>query len=528
MDSGNKHDDEVDIFELAGAQPKPASPVEHIETETNVFFVETLRQAAAQHGGADTGAFEVSKPAQAADTAGAAHDDDLDDDFPQKKGGFFAKLFGRGARGDDKDEDSDDLSLDDDMFIAPPPASERAGSGAAAATPPSVSEPTTVATVPEVTDSGVFEFKPSSHEPVPEKTDEVVIVATVPEVTESGIFELEPTASEPVQETKEEAVIVATVPEVTESGIFELEPSSNEPVPETKEEAVIVATVPEVTESGVFEIEPSSNEAVPETKEEAVIVATVPEVTESGIFEIEPSSNEAVPETKEEAVIVATVPEVTDSGVFELGPPANNEPAVAATVPEVTDSGVFELGPPPAAPSHPHGAQKGDEWEIGWEPEGEEAAAAAPAADVQAAPDAPPPVFTRLAHVCLYVGDLGRSVEYYCKLGFRKRFVFNRNGRLFGAYLEFGEGNFIELFEDTSRGAVTAPGRLAHFCLETPDIDAAMEALSARGIAFSPKKLGSDSTYQIWLKDPDGNDFEIHQYTEKSSQLIGGEVEADW
>ena len=458
MDSGNKHDDEVDIFELADAQSKPVPPVEHIETETNVFFVETLRQAAAaaQHGGGgvDTGAFEVSAPAQA-----AVDDAPFEDDNAQKKGGFFAKLFGRGARGNDKEEEdsddrSDDLSLDDDMFIAPPPASERAsGGGTAAPTPqPSVDEPTIVATVPEVTDSGVFEFKLPASEAAPETTDEVVIVATVPEVTESGIFELGPSASEAASETTDEP----------------------EPEPTT----------------------------------------------------------------------VATVPEVTDSGVFELGPSASDEPepTTVATVPEVTDSGVFELGPPPDAPAHTHDASKGgDEWEIGWEPEGEEAvadfdvsgdahtaAAAAPAADAEAAPDVPPPVFTKLAHVCLYVQDLGRSVEYYSKIGFRKRFVFNRNGRLFGAYLEFGEGNFIELFEDISRSAVTAPGRLAHFCLETPDIDAAMESLSARGIDFSPKKLGCDSTYQIWLKDPDGNEFEIHQYTANSSQLIGGEVEADW
>jgi len=435
MDSGNKHDDEVDVFEPADDRSKPVSLVEHIETETNVFFVETLRQAAAQYGmggGADTGTFEVSKPAQATDTAGedAAHDDRLDNDLPQKKGGFFAKLFGRGARGDEKEEDSDDLSLDDDMFIAPPPASVRASavSATASTATPSVDEPATVATVPEVTDSGVFELGPSTSE------------------------------------------------------------AEAEAAPETTEEVVIVETVPEVTESSIFELGPSAGEA----------------------------EAEAVPETTAETVIVATVPEVTESSIFELGPA-------------------------PAAPSHPHDAQnEGDEWEIGWEPEGEEAAAefdvsgeaqaaaAAAPAEAEAAPDVPPPVFTKLAHVCIYVQDLRRSVEYYSKIGFRKRFAFNRNGRLFGTYLEFGDGNFIELFEDITRSAATAPGRLAHFCLETPDIDAAMESLSARGVDFSPKKLGCDSTYQIWLKDPDGNEFEIHQYTENSSQLIGGEVEADW
>ena len=518
MDSGKIHEDEADIFDPAGAQARPVSLEEHIETETNVFSVDSLRRTGAQHGGGDTGSFEVSAPSNASskplgagavtsddsfepptperpviDTANDALDDldPLDDDFPKKKGGFFAKLFGRGARNDEVEEDLDDLSLDDDMFIAPPPASERAAVAAVNHQPP--------AAAPAVTDSGVFEFKP-------------------------------PTVDEAVSAASDEPEVAATVPEVTDSGVFEFNPpAADEAVPAASNEPEVAAAVPEVTDSGVFEFNPSSDEAAPVASNESDIVATVPEVTDSGVFEFNPSANEAVSTATNESEIAAAVPEVTDSGVFELSPPA------AATVPEVTDSGVFELGPSSGAPSSPQGARKdGDEWEIGWEPEDEVASAefdvsgATAASSAATAAETPPPVFTKLAHVCLYVEDLGRSVEFYSKLGFQKRFVFNRNGKLFGVYLEFGGGNFIELFEDASRSAAAAPGRLAHFCLETPDIDAATESLSARGIGFSPKKLGCDSTYQIWLKDPDGNEFEIHQYTENSSQIVGGEVEADW
>jgi catechol 2,3-dioxygenase-like lactoylglutathione lyase family enzyme len=140
----------------------------------------------------------------------------------------------------------------------------------------------------------------------------------------------------------------------------------------------------------------------------------------------------------------------------------------------------------------------------------------------------PPPVFNRIAHVCLHVLDLDASVAFYTKLGFKRRFAFNKNGGLFGVYLEFGKGNFIAIFKDTQRVASAARGSLAHFCLETPDIDAAIKSLASRGIQHTPKKLGSDRTYQIWLKDPDGNEFEIHQYTPESSQITGRDVEADW
>lgn len=138
------------------------------------------------------------------------------------------------------------------------------------------------------------------------------------------------------------------------------------------------------------------------------------------------------------------------------------------------------------------------------------------------------PLFSRIAHVCLNVKNLQRSISYYTKLGFRKKFCFHKDGNLYGVYLEFGSGNFIELFENKELDLDLPNARLAHFCLETDDIEKAMKVLESRGIEFTEKKLGCDSTYQIWLTDPDGNKFELHQYTDKSSQIIKGDVEVDW
>ena len=65
-------------------------------------------------------------------------------------------------------------------------------------------------------------------------------------------------------------------------------------------------------------------------------------------------------------------------------------------------------------------------------------------------------------------------------------------------------------------------------CLETEDLDQVTTQLRERGIEFTERKLGCDDTWQIWLKDPDGNRFEVHQYTPESMQFPGGTVEADW
>ena len=136
-------------------------------------------------------------------------------------------------------------------------------------------------------------------------------------------------------------------------------------------------------------------------------------------------------------------------------------------------------------------------------------------------------MFKRIAHLCLNVRDLQQSLDFYTRLGLVPVFRFTRKGALFGVYLKLADSAFIEIFED-AKLEKPANTSLVHFCLETEDLDRLMADLQSRGIAFSEKKLGCDHTWQIWLTDPDGNAFEVHQYTPESMQFTGGTVEADW
>lgn len=133
----------------------------------------------------------------------------------------------------------------------------------------------------------------------------------------------------------------------------------------------------------------------------------------------------------------------------------------------------------------------------------------------------------RIAHVCLNVRDLNASLAYYTAIGFTVKFKFTRKNTLFGAYLEIAPGSYLEIFE-TTETLEAQPRGIAHFCLETDDIDGFISRCAAEKIAVTPKKLGCDHTWQVWLKDPDGNAFEVHEYTAKSSQRTGESVEADW
>ena len=136
-------------------------------------------------------------------------------------------------------------------------------------------------------------------------------------------------------------------------------------------------------------------------------------------------------------------------------------------------------------------------------------------------------MFKRIAHVCLNVRNLQQSLDFYAGLGLEPVFRFTRKGGLFGVYLKLAEASFIEIFEDPKLEAPVNTG-LVHFCLESEDLDRLMTDLRRRGVVFTEKKLGCDHTWQIWLKDPDGNAFEVHQYTPQSMQFTGGTVEADW
>lgn len=132
-------------------------------------------------------------------------------------------------------------------------------------------------------------------------------------------------------------------------------------------------------------------------------------------------------------------------------------------------------------------------------------------------------MITRLAHVCLQVSDIQRSIAFYRDgLGFPMALTFKKEGQLKGAYFSLGNRSFLEVFE------LKQPAGITHFCLETDDIDAFIARAMAKGITCTPKKLGGDHTWQSWLRDPDGNAFEIHQYTPQSMQFAGGECEITW
>ena len=58
--------------------------------------------------------------------------------------------------------------------------------------------------------------------------------------------------------------------------------------------------------------------------------------------------------------------------------------------------------------------------------------------------------------------------------------------------------------------------------LTIDDIFAAYDEFVAAGITPDTEvSKGPSETYQFWVSDPDGNKFEVMQYTDKSWQVVG-------
>lgn len=63
-----------------------------------------------------------------------------------------------------------------------------------------------------------------------------------------------------------------------------------------------------------------------------------------------------------------------------------------------------------------------------------------------------------------------------------------------------------------------------HYSLEVEDIKAYRQEIIARGGAQhldTEISMGMDNTWQFWMHDPDGNKFEVMEYTPQSYQVVG-------
>ena len=133
----------------------------------------------------------------------------------------------------------------------------------------------------------------------------------------------------------------------------------------------------------------------------------------------------------------------------------------------------------------------------------------------------------------LTYGDIVRSIEQECaEQGKKQPFYLSAMRRFadkkWSVYMQWTDDSFIELFYAMGANKRRIPGQkdlnYTHYSLEVEDIHAFRKEIIARGGAQyldTEISLGMDNTWQFWMHDPDGNKFEIMEYTPESMQVVG-------
>jgi len=134
----------------------------------------------------------------------------------------------------------------------------------------------------------------------------------------------------------------------------------------------------------------------------------------------------------------------------------------------------------------------------------------------------------QLAHLNFTSNQAAEMVDFYTRLlGMSIKFTLDHaDGTPFGWYVDCGNRTFLEIFDQA--GAVKQWGgqvvelvkgsRYRHLCFEVQDLESYRSDLIEKGVSASEIRVGMDRSKQCWIKDPDGNDIELMEYTPLSAQ----------
>ncbi|HEU5315103.1 MAG TPA: VOC family protein [Chloroflexota bacterium] len=124
-----------------------------------------------------------------------------------------------------------------------------------------------------------------------------------------------------------------------------------------------------------------------------------------------------------------------------------------------------------------------------------------------------PPSF-RFHHVAFRVRDFDASIKWYGEaLGAVEAFRATRDdGSPQLVYLEFGPGQFVELFPN-GKNPIEQPADpigYGHLCLQVEDLDTTLKHFAALGVApLAAPRTGTAGQKLAFIKDLDGNRIEL-------------------
>ena len=126
-----------------------------------------------------------------------------------------------------------------------------------------------------------------------------------------------------------------------------------------------------------------------------------------------------------------------------------------------------------------------------------------------------------LAHACINVRNLDKTIAFYKKLGLKVVFSFKtKEGKRFGAYMKAGKGTFMEMFQlDSAEALKYVPNRNIHLCFQVKDLKEAERTVKKKGLKIVNRISWGEYGSLFFLNDPDGNQLEFLQYFRKNPLL---------
>jgi len=127
-----------------------------------------------------------------------------------------------------------------------------------------------------------------------------------------------------------------------------------------------------------------------------------------------------------------------------------------------------------------------------------------------------------MAHTAITVEDMEKSLHFYTQaLGFEQAFEIANpeDGSPWIVYLKVAPAQFVELFYG---GTTPNPWDSSligfnHLCFEVDDIHASTQKIIDAGYTMDTMpKMGVDSNWQAWVKDPNGIRVELMKISPES------------
>ncbi len=126
-----------------------------------------------------------------------------------------------------------------------------------------------------------------------------------------------------------------------------------------------------------------------------------------------------------------------------------------------------------------------------------------------------------LAHACLDVRNLEKSIAFYGKIGLKVAYKFkDREGKVFGVYVKAGKGTFLEMFRlDKKLLSKFRPAAYFHLCFQVNNLDTTAKLMRKNRIKIVKRIEWGSNGRLFFINDPDGNKLEFLQYLPKNPLL---------